>query len=85
MKHLLVEPGSATNLLYLLALIRLDYKLDNLSNPGRVLVGFNGTHTNSLGEIMLPISVGLVTTLVPLTVIDERHHSTPSWAAPGST
>ena len=41
MKHLLVEPCSATNLLYLLALIRLDYKLDNLSNPGKVLVGFD--------------------------------------------
>ena len=42
-KRILVNPGSATDLLYLPALIRLGYKPDNLRNPRRVLVGFNGT------------------------------------------
>ena len=71
MKLIFVDSGSITNLLYLPALIRLCYKSNNLCNPRRVLVGFNGMQTHSLGEIVLPISMGLVTALVPLTVIDE--------------
>ena len=71
MKRILVNPSNAIYLLYLPALLRLGYKLDNLWNPGRVLVGFNRSQTNSLGEIVLPISIGPVTSLVPLIVIDE--------------
>ena len=50
MKRILVDLGSATDLLFLLALLRLGYKPDNLRNPRRVLVGFNGSQTNSLGR-----------------------------------
>ena len=77
MKRILVDSGSATYLLYLLALIRFGYKLDNLCNLGRVIIGFNGTLTHSLGEITLPISASPVTALVPITVIDELQTSTP--------
>ena len=45
MKRMLVDPGSAADLLYLPALVQLGYKPDNLHNPGRILVGFNGTQT----------------------------------------
>ena len=71
MKRILVDPGSAADLLYLPALLRLGYKRDNLCNPGKVFVGFNELQTSSLGEIVLPDSVGPVTALVPLMVIDE--------------
>ena len=71
MKRILVDLGNAADILYLPALLRLGYKPDRLCNPGRVLVGFNGSHTNSLGEIVLPVLAGLVTDLVPLTVVDE--------------
>ena len=71
MKRILVNPDIAFDLLYLPALLRLGYKPDNLRNLGRVLVGFNISHTNSLGEIVLLISARPITTLVPLTVIDE--------------
>ena len=64
MKHILIDPGNAADLLYLAALIRLGYKPDNLHNPRRVLVRFNGTLNHLLGEIMLPISAGPVITLV---------------------
>ena len=47
MKRILVDLGSVVDLLYLLC---LGYKPDNLRNPGRVLVDFNGSQTNSLGE-----------------------------------
>ena len=71
MKHILVDSGSATDLLYFPALIRLGYTPKNLHNLGRILVWFNDTQTHSLREIVLPISTGPVTALVPLTVIDE--------------
>ena len=71
MKRILIDPSSAANLLYLPTLIRLGYKPDNTCNPGRVLVEFNGTQTHSLGEIVLPISMGSVTALVPLMVIEK--------------
>ena len=71
MKHILIDPGSAADLLNLPALIRLGYKPDNLRNLGRVLVGFNSMLTHSLGEIVLPLSTGPVTTLVSLMVIDK--------------
>ena len=71
MKHILVDPGSATDLFYLPTLLRLSYKTDNLRNIVRVLVSFNGSHTNSLGGIVLPVSTGPFTTLVLLTVIDD--------------
>ena len=71
MKQILVDPNSATDLLYLSALLRLGYKPDSLHSSKRVLVGFNGSQTSSLGEIVLPISVGPITTLVPLAAINE--------------
>ena len=83
MKLISIDPGSAAHLLYVPALVRLGYKLDNLHNPRRVLVGFNGSQTNSLGEIVLLVSAIPVTTLVPLTVIDESSSFNAFWNAPG--
>ena len=71
MKRILVDSSTTTDLLYLPSLIRLGYKPVNLRNSGRDLVGFNGTLTHSLREIVLPISVGPITALVSLTVIDK--------------
>ena len=71
MKCILVNPSNRVDLLYLPTLLRLGYKPENLRSPGKILVEFNGTKTNSLGEIVLPISAGLVTALVQLTVVDK--------------
>ena len=71
MERILVDLSNAMDLLCPLTLIRLGYKSDNLHNSGRVLVWFNGMQIHSLGEIMLPLSTGPITTLVPLMVIDE--------------
>ena len=71
MKHILVDSGNAADFLYFPALIRLGYMPKNLRNLGRILVWLNDKQTHSLREIFLPISTGPVTTLVPLTVIDE--------------
>ena len=71
MKRILVDPDSATILLYLFALLRLGYKPDNIHDPRSVLVSFNGSQANSFGKIVLHVSDGPVTALVSLTVIDE--------------
>ena len=42
MKQILIDPGSVADLLYLPTLLCLGYKPNNLRNPRRVLVGFNG-------------------------------------------
>ena len=34
-------------------------------------MGFNGTQTTSLGEVVFPVATKSVITLVPYTVIDE--------------
>ena len=71
MKRILVDPNSASNLLYLSAFLGLGYKPDGLHSPIRVLVGFNGSQTSSLGEIVLLVLAGPVTTLVPFAMINE--------------
>ena len=55
MKQILVDIRSAANLLYFPALLRLTYKPDSLRDPIRILVGFNGSQTGSLSEIVLSI------------------------------
>ena len=68
MKRILVDPSSVVDLLYLLALLRLDY--NNLCSSGRVLVGFNESQTNLMREVVLPVLSGPVIALVTLIVID---------------
>ena len=41
MKKILVDCGSPIDLLYLLALLRLGYKPNNLCNLESMLIGFN--------------------------------------------
>ena len=67
----LSDHGSATDLLYLPTLIQLGYQLDNLCNLGRILVGFNGTQTTSLGEVVLLVAARSIIALVPFIVINE--------------
>ena len=71
MKLILMDLGSAADLLYLLALLRLGYNLVSLHDPERILVRGNGSQTSSLGEIVLLVSARLVTTMVTLTVIND--------------
>ena len=71
MKQILVDSSNVADLLYLHALLCLGYKSNSLHNPKRILVGFNGSQTNSIGEIVLLVLVRPATVLVPLKVIDE--------------
>ena len=59
--RVLVEPGSATDLLHLLTFIQMQVLLDKLSSAGRILSGFNGVTTLTVGDITLFVKVGTVT------------------------
>ena len=57
----LINPGSAANLLHLLAFKQMRVLIDHLHSSGRVLSGFNGATTLSIGDITFSIKAGPVT------------------------
>ena len=68
---ILVDPGSATELLHLLALTQMKVLLSHLSLAGRVLSGFNGSTTLTVGDIALSVKAGLVTQQVLFLVVED--------------
>ena len=59
--RILVDPGRSTNLLQASIISHMGRELSGLENLGRILSGFNGVTTTSLGDIVLPVQAGLVT------------------------
>ena len=57
----LVDPGSAVDLLQLPAFNQMKLSSGMMNSVGRILSGFNGLTTTTLGDIMLPIQAGPVT------------------------
>ncbi|RVX23644.1 Gag-Pol polyprotein [Vitis vinifera] len=49
----------------------MGHSLAGLENPGRILFGFNGSSTTSLGDIVLPVQAGPVTLNVQFSVVQE--------------
>ena len=69
--RVLVDPGSATDLLHLLALKKMRVSLDRLSSAGRVLSGFNGATTLTVGDIAFPVQAGPVIQQVLFSVVED--------------
>ena len=65
----LVDPGSATDLLHLPAFQQMKVPLDHLNLDGRILSGFNGVTALIVGEIVLSIKAGPVTQQVLFSVV----------------
>ena len=57
----LVDSGSATDLLQLRAFNQVKLSSRMLNSVGRMLSGFNDATTTILGDITLPVQAGLVT------------------------
>ena len=57
----LVDPGSAADLLQLPTFNQMKLSLGMVNSVGLVLSGFNGSTTVTLGDFALPIKVRLVT------------------------
>ena len=69
--RVLVDPGSAANLLQLSAFRQMNISFDRLSSAGRILSDFNGTTTVTMGDIALPVKVGSVVQQVLFSVVDD--------------
>ena len=69
--RVLVDPSRATYFLQLPAFNKMRHFLEVLNSTSRILLGFNGTTTVTLGDVMLPIRAGLVTQQVLFSVIGD--------------
>ena len=58
--RVLVDPGSAADLLQLPSFRQMNISLDRLSSAGRILSGFNEVTTMTMGDITLPVRAGSV-------------------------
>ena len=69
--RVLVDPGSAADLLHLLAFQQMKVPLDHLSSARRILSRFNGATTLTVGDIVLSVKAGLVTQQVLFSVVED--------------
>ena len=69
--RVLVDLGSATDLLHLPAFKQMRVPLDHLSSAGRVLSGFNGATTLTVGDIAFPVQAGSVIQQVLFSVVKD--------------
>ena len=67
----LVDTGSAADLLQLLAFIQMKVPLDKLSSAGIFFSGFNRATTMTMGDIALPVKAGPVIQQVLFSVVKE--------------
>ena len=59
--RVLVDPGSAADLLQLPAFMQMKLSSSMINSVGRILSGFNGATTAMLGDVILPVKVRPVT------------------------
>ena len=69
--RVLVDPGNAANLLHLLAFKQMRVLLDHLNSVGRVLFGFNGATTLTVGDIAFLVRAGPVTQQILFSVEED--------------
>ena len=69
--RVLVDPGSAADLLQLPAFRQMNIYFDRLSSVGRILSGFNGATTVTMGDIALPVKAGPVVQQVLFSVVED--------------
>ena len=69
--RVLVDPGSAVDLLHLPAFKQMKVPIDHLHSPGRILSGFNGATTLSVGDMTFSVKAGPVTQQVIFSVVED--------------
>ena len=69
--RVLVDPGSAADLLHLPAFKQMRVPLDHLSSAGKVLSGFNGAITLTVGDIAFPVQAGPIIQQVLFSVVED--------------
>ena len=69
--RVLVDPGSAAELLQLPAFSRMKLSPGMLNSVGRILFGFNEATTTTLGDVILPMKVEPITQLVLFSIVED--------------
>ena len=69
--RVLVDPGSMTYVLQLLAFEQMKLSLGMLNLADHILYGFNGATTVTLGDVALPVKGGLVTQQVLFSIVED--------------
>ena len=69
--RVLVDPGSAADLLHLPAFKKMRVPLDHFSFTGRVLSGFDGATTLTVGDIAFLVRAGPITQQVLFSVVED--------------
>nr|CAN73243.1 hypothetical protein VITISV_005388 [Vitis vinifera] len=69
--RILVDLGSSADLVQASVVGRMGHSLTSLENPERILSGFNGSSTTSLGDVILTVQVGPVTLNVQFSVVQD--------------
>ncbi|RVW75279.1 Transposon Ty3-I Gag-Pol polyprotein [Vitis vinifera] len=70
-RRILINPSSSADLLQASVIIQMGRDLSGLENPGRILSGFNGAATTSLGDIVLSVQAGPITLNVQFSVVQD--------------
>ena len=71
MRRVLIDPGSSVDLVQASVISHIGHNLTGLENSRRILSGFNGASTTSLGDIVLPVQAGVVTLNVLFSVVQD--------------
>ena len=66
-----MDLGSVVDLLLLPTFTQMKLSLDMLNSAEGILSGFNGATTTTLGNITLPMKVGLVTQRVLFSLVKD--------------
>ena len=69
--RVLIDPGSAVDLLKLLAFKQMKLSLGMLNSVGQILYGFNGATTITLGDVTLLIKARSVTQQVLFSIVED--------------
>ena len=69
--RIMVDPGSATYLLQLLAFTQMKLSSDMLNSAGQILSGFNGATTMTLGYVTLLVKSELVPQRVLFSIVED--------------
>ena len=69
--RVLIDPGSAADLLHLSAFKQMRVPIDHLHSAGRVLSGFNGATTLLVGDITFSVKAGPVNKRVLFSVVED--------------
>ena len=78
----MIDPGSAADLLQLPAFKQMKLSLGMMNSAKRILSGFNGAATATLGDVKLPVKARPITQKVLFSIVEDLgpYNAIMGWA-----